>query len=118
MCTSARDGYGRACGCNALHTCVRLRAPPMRPSPSRAHAWLRPPVYIANAHVMYNISVYVYIDAKSGYVINGCACVFLPKRAIACGRRRCANTIHAWVRVRRALFVTPSIDGTRTGYSI
>ena len=34
-----------------------------------------------------DIYVYIYIDAKSGYV-NGCACVFLRTRAIACDRVR------------------------------
>jgi hypothetical protein len=60
--------------CMWLHRleCTRacdLCAPTMRPLPSRAHVWVRPPAYIANAHVMY-IYTHIYIDAKYGYV-NG-----------------------------------------------
>jgi hypothetical protein len=85
MCTCARDGYGRACGCTVpdAHVgamCVRRRC-------GRRHhvrAWVRPPGYIANAHGMYNIYLYTF-DAQSGFV-NGCACVFVRTRAIACGR--------------------------------
>ncbi len=51
----------------------------------RAHARVHPLVYVASAHVMYTMYVYISIDAKSGYV-NGYGCVFLRTRAIACGR--------------------------------
>ena len=81
--TCARDGYGRACGCTASH--ARVRAICARRRCGRRHhvrAWVRPPVYIADAHVMYE---YIYIDAKSGYV-NGHARAFSHTRAIACGR--------------------------------
>ncbi len=65
-----------AAALSPMHTCVRLCAPTMRLSPSRAHVWVRPPVYIANAHVnVQYIYVHTYTDAKSGYV-NGYGCVF------------------------------------------
>jgi hypothetical protein len=85
-----------------------LCAPTMRPLPSRAHAHVRLPVYIANAHVMY-IHICTYIDTMSGYV-SGYACVL----AYACDRVRALTMLEyaARVRVRRALFVRPSIDGT------
>jgi hypothetical protein len=71
-----------------------LRAPTMRPSPSRANAWVRPPAYIANAHVMYNI--YISIDIKSGYV-NGYACAFLHTRTgiVSVCTMHAFNSIHA-----------------------
>ncbi len=86
ICTCVRGGYGRmwlhcprctrACD-GARRRCGRC---------SHVRAWVRPPVYIANAHVMYiYMYVHTYIDAKSGYV-NGYAAVFLRTRAIACGR--------------------------------
>jgi hypothetical protein len=99
--------------CMWLHRLARACACARRRCGRRHHvrAWVRPPVYIANAHVMYNIYVYISMQ-KSGHV-NGYAYAFLHTRAIACGRRRCANTRH--VRECDALsFVRPSIDGTRT----
>ncbi len=60
----------------------------------------RPPVYIANAHVMYNIYVYICNDAKSGHVtptrcvrasarvrVRLGAHAFAPNHASAFGRR-------------------------------
>ncbi len=44
-----------------MRTCERLRAPTMRPSPSRARVGVRRPVYIANAHVVYNVYTYLYV---------------------------------------------------------
>ncbi len=119
------DGYGRACGCTAIdktaylkkhvaappamHTCVRSHAPTMRPSPSRARVGVRPPGYIANADVMYNICMYTYIDAKSSYV-NGYACVpCVRSRAGADDvliRGMCASATRS---------LCSAIDGTRTG---
>ncbi len=52
--TFARDGCGRACGCTASH--AHVRAICARRRCGRRHhvrAWVRPPVYIANAHGMY-----------------------------------------------------------------
>jgi hypothetical protein len=60
------------------------------------------------------MNMYVYIDAQSGYV--GCKWVCVCALTYACDRLR-ALTMRlcaACVRVRRALFVTPSIDGTHT----
>ena len=48
-----------AAALSLMHTCVRLRAPTTRPSPSSARV-VRPPAYIANAHVMYNIHVCIH----------------------------------------------------------
>jgi hypothetical protein len=90
-----------------------LRAPTMRPSPSRAHAWVRPLAYVANAHVMYEC-ICLHIYRRKG---RSCTWVRVCVLAYACDRVRAATMREyaACVRVRRALFVRPSIDGTRTG---
>jgi hypothetical protein len=93
-CTRACDCARRRCG-RRHH--VRMRAYVRR--------------YIANAHVMYNI--YVYIHRCK---VRACKWVRVGVVAYACDRVR-ALTMHEYagcVRVRRALFVRPSIDGTRT----
>jgi hypothetical protein len=75
----------RAAALSPMHTCVRFaRADDAAVAITCACAWVRPPGYVANAHVMYTY-ICIYIDAKSGYV-NGYACMFLRTRAIACGR--------------------------------
>jgi hypothetical protein len=89
----------RACQC-ARRRCGRRH---------QVRAWVRPPVYIANAHVMYE---YMFLSMQ----IGACKWVRVCVRAYACDRVR-ALTMHeyaACVRVRRALFVRPSIDATRT----
>ncbi len=103
--------------CMRLHCprCTRacdLRAPTMRPSPSRAHAWVRPLAYVANAHVMYEY-ICLYIYRRKG---RSCTWVRVCVLAYACDRVRALTMREyaACVRVWRALFVRPSIDGTTT----
>jgi hypothetical protein len=67
-----------------MRTCERLRAATMRPSPSRAHAWVRPPVYVANAHLMYN-NIYVYLHRCN---VGACKWVRACDLAYACDRVR------------------------------
>jgi hypothetical protein len=96
-----------------MRTCVRLRAPTLRPSPSRAHARVvRPPAYIADAHVMYNIHVCIHQRKVRVYKwVRVCVLAYVCDRVRALTMREYA----ACVRVRRAHFVRPSIDGTRAG---
>jgi hypothetical protein len=90
-------------------TCVRLRAAMMRPSPC-ARGYIRR--YISPTHTSGTIYVYLY-RCKSQVCIWVRLCVL----AYACDRVRALTMLSyaACVRVRRALFVRPSIDETRTG---
>jgi hypothetical protein len=93
----------RACDC-ARRRCGRRH---------HVRAWVRPPGYISQSHTSCTIiHIYASIDAQSGYV-NGYVCVL----AYACDRVRALTMREyaAFVRVRRAHFVRPSMDGTRTG---
>jgi hypothetical protein len=93
----------RACDC-ARRRCGRRH---------HVRAWVRPPVYIVNAHVMYNIYNICIYRCK----VRACTWVRVCVLAYACDRVRALTMREyaACVRVRRALFVRPSIDGTRTG---
>jgi hypothetical protein len=82
------------------HTCVRLRAPTMRPLLSRAHAHacVHPPVYIANAHV--NVQyIYIYLHRCK---VGACEWVRVRVLAYACDRVRALpmRSYAACVRVR------------------
>ena len=85
MCSCARDGYGRACGCTVPDAHVRAiaRADDAAVAITCARGYVRR--YMQPTHTSCAIHMYIYIDAKSGYV-NGYARVFLHARAIACGR--------------------------------
>jgi hypothetical protein len=114
-CTCVRDGYGRACGCTASHAHVRAiaRADTEAVAIMCACVGTSAGIYSQlTRHVKY---ICTYIGAKSGCV-HGYACVLLHTRAYACGRVR-APTMRGYAacaRVRCALFVRPSIGGTRT----
>ncbi len=65
MCTCARDGYGRACGCTFPDAHVRAiaRADDAAVAIACARGWVSPPGYTANTHVMYNM--YIYTSTQS-----------------------------------------------------
>ena len=94
-----------------MHTCERLRAPPMRPLLSRARVGTSAGIYSQRTHVM---CLYIYINRCQ---VGVCKWVRVCVLAYACDRVRALTMREyaACVRVRRALFVPPSIDGTRTG---
>jgi hypothetical protein len=115
-CICARVRYDSA----DAHTCGRVRVPMTRLCTAcargrrgRCHhvrACVCLPVYIANAHVMYIIYVYVY-RCK----VRVCKWVRMCVLAYACDRVRALTMREyaACVRVRRAHFVTPR--WTRSG---
>jgi hypothetical protein len=95
-CTRACDCARRRCGL-----------------PHHVRAWVRPPGYIANAHVTRHVQDICIHRCK----VRVCKWVRVCVLAYACDRMRALTMREyaACVRVRRALFVTPSIDGTCTG---
>jgi hypothetical protein len=116
VCSSVRDEYGCASGCTACdaHMRAMARGDNMGVAITCACAWVRPPVYIANAlHTSCTIYMYVYIYRCKVRVckwVRVCVLAYACDRVRALTLRLCA----ACVGVRRALFVTPSIDQTRT----
>jgi hypothetical protein len=125
VCYDAADAHtcGRVCvSMTRLCTaCVRVRrplfmrprAPTMRPLPLHARVCMSAGIYIANAHVMYIIYVYVYrCKVRVCKWVRMCVLAYARDRVRALTMRECA----ACVRVRHAHFVEPSMDTHR--YSI
>ncbi len=83
ICTCARGGYGRACGFTASYAHVRAISRTDDAAVAVTCAWVRPPVYVANAHVMYKIYVHIY-RCK----VRVCELVRVCVLAYACDRVR------------------------------
>jgi surface protein len=87
-----------------MHTCVRLRAPTMRPSPSRARVGTSAGIYSQRTRLVQYICTSMQVRV--------CRWVRVCILAYACDRVRVLTMREyaACARVRRALFVRPSME--------